>query len=339
MNLVRKLKRKARSQFICSVRDLEKSFGKVSHKLRTATGSAVLIYHGIDKTGNRNFNTRFLSRDHFESHLQAYIKHFDIVSLSDLSLGKIDRNRFSVALTFDDGYLNNIEYALPLLAKYDLPATFFVTAITSTDDPVLWTDLIDIAAYIRKDEITVRNIVYRPSRKFPWGHYAYIDDKGTDLKYLAKKSDQAFKDEMLSALRSKFSLKDHPELWPYYKQMGTEELKSLSRTKNIEIGAHGLFHNNLAEIDISDAESEMRFCKEYLESILGTKVNSFAYPDGSYSDELVEIAKKAGYEYQYIMDKNIAKRGNEPQVISRFTINPYISTYNQLLSIIEGKYY
>jgi peptidoglycan/xylan/chitin deacetylase (PgdA/CDA1 family) len=85
----------------------------------------VLCYHSIHPL--KSF--RSASPELFEQHLQWLSDHCEVVPFSKIFgvLGK-KSDRPSIAITFDDGYADNYEYAFPLLQKYGLVATFFVTA-------------------------------------------------------------------------------------------------------------------------------------------------------------------------------------------------------------------
>jgi len=88
--------------------------------------AVILCYHSIHPT----CRFRSATPELFETHLQWLKKHCDIVPLHKL-LSSPRWNgppaRLKVAITFDDGYLDNYEHAFPLLMKHGLSATFFIT--------------------------------------------------------------------------------------------------------------------------------------------------------------------------------------------------------------------
>ena len=63
------------------------------------------------------------------------------------------------------------------------------------------------------------------------------------------------------------------------------------------------------------------------------------YPDGSYTIDLVSYGKSIGYQYHLITDYQNEEDKENSAIFDRMTINPFISTYNQILAIIQGKYY
>ena len=93
---------------------------------RTPARSVVLCYHSVSAE-NSSLAT---SPDLFERHLRWLKEHCRVVSFRSIfdTLMAEEGERAAVAITFDDGYANNYERAFPLLRKYELPATFFLTA-------------------------------------------------------------------------------------------------------------------------------------------------------------------------------------------------------------------
>jgi peptidoglycan/xylan/chitin deacetylase (PgdA/CDA1 family) len=99
-------------------------------RLRQASLSnraVILCYHSVHS--HRSF--RSATPELFEMHLQWLKEHCDVVPLHELvSALSCDtrQSRVQVAITFDDGYVDNYEHAFPLLMKHGLAATFFITA-------------------------------------------------------------------------------------------------------------------------------------------------------------------------------------------------------------------
>jgi peptidoglycan/xylan/chitin deacetylase (PgdA/CDA1 family) len=85
---------------------------------------AILCYHSVHP--ENSFSTR---PEAFEDHLRWLSEHCDVIPFNQVFAGDYgNRDRPAVAITFDDGYADNHEVAMPLLVKYGLTATFFLTA-------------------------------------------------------------------------------------------------------------------------------------------------------------------------------------------------------------------
>ena len=86
----------------------------------------VLCYHSV----HPDLTYRSVTPPEFEAHLRFLVEHYDVVPfasvLDQARAGR--RERPAVAITFDDGYRDNHDHALPALTRHGVPATFFVTA-------------------------------------------------------------------------------------------------------------------------------------------------------------------------------------------------------------------
>jgi peptidoglycan/xylan/chitin deacetylase (PgdA/CDA1 family) len=101
------------------------SFLGVFRRTLRPTRVIILCYHSIHPT--KAFATADATL--FEEHLAWFSEHCDVISIEKARDRCHDRasSRPAVVITFDDGYGDNYDYAYPLLTKYGLPATFFVT--------------------------------------------------------------------------------------------------------------------------------------------------------------------------------------------------------------------
>ncbi len=119
-----------------------------------------MIYHGVCQQDHTRFNPIFLKLKTFEQHLKFYKRHFNIISLDDYYLQNFSNDKFNICLTFDDGFANNYKYVLPLLAQYQIPATFFITAIRAAGYDILWNDFLGIVSKYGPEKIVYKNESY-----------------------------------------------------------------------------------------------------------------------------------------------------------------------------------
>jgi peptidoglycan/xylan/chitin deacetylase (PgdA/CDA1 family) len=108
--------------------------GRLSRQ--SAEGRVVgLCYHSVHPV----LSFASATPDLFERHLDWLAANCDVIPLRGVLAAAADseRDRPAVAITFDDGYADNHEFALPMLLKYGMPATVFVTAGFSDDDPAV----------------------------------------------------------------------------------------------------------------------------------------------------------------------------------------------------------
>lgn len=292
-----------------------------------------MIYHGIDLHGKTDFNTRFISADYFEKQIAFFSKHFNVVSLDDIYGNRVAQDKLNVAITFDDGYQNNLKYAVPILEKHQVAATFFVTGIRDLGTDILWPDFIDMATIKCNKPVEIRGQVFQKNRN---GDLAF---QGFTLKHICKSQDWNYKLDMMEALKPWDSFRNEPTLNDYWKQMTSDEIKILASSPFVSIGSHGYFHNNLGDINHEGACQELKQSKLFLENIIQKEVRSIAYPNGSYTRDLVDAAELVGYDQQLAVDYLFEQDKPDPRILDRLGINPFISWNNQLNCIVKNSYW
>jgi peptidoglycan/xylan/chitin deacetylase (PgdA/CDA1 family) len=273
--------------------DLMNRLGWVPNSLRGPGQSVILMYHGVVPDQPSRFNWRHVSTSDFECHLLLLRKHCHLLSMADLHAGKVRADRLNVALTFDDGFQNNYLHALPLLEKFQAPASFYVTGANEIGVSHLWPDFLDILSRHAGDKLSVMglNLVKR-------GKAYFEENSGESLASIIKHRcpDWNFKLAVFEAFKRWQPNLYRPDYRPFWELMTDEQIREVANSDWVTIGCHGYFHNNLGELPLEDALSELRKSRAYLERITGKQVRELAFPDGSYSPQLVKEAMNQGFE-------------------------------------------
>jgi peptidoglycan/xylan/chitin deacetylase (PgdA/CDA1 family) len=97
-----------------------------------------------------------------------------------------------------------------------------------------------------------------------------------------------------------------------------EQIKKIKNDEGWEIGFHTNTHTNLNKLNDAKLKKEIIEGKRNLEKKLGFKIRYFAYPMGEYSDKVINIVKKAGFEAAFTTDGGAFSLKNEKD---RFTID------------------
>lgn len=221
--------------------------------------AVVLVYHRVAETREDPYG-QAVRPETFARHLEALTREHPVVPLSEL----VERRRFedgTVAVTFDDGYEDNLSQALPIAAK--IPITVFVTVEAVLDDGRFWWD--EIAGM----EPELRAKLHAWLKGLPgrerWGR--------------------------ISSMTSTWG----PELG---RPLTPDELRDLASRPGVEIGAHTLSHPSLALLPAAEQERELAGARTRLEEAIGRPVTLLAYPfgkPGDVSDETQNLARRAGY--------------------------------------------
>lgn len=276
--------------------------------LRSLASNSVLniMYHGVVRKNSSFFSPRHIPESQFEQHLKYYKKNFKIISLSESFKNpelSIDSSKKIITISFDDGFKNNLEIALPLLEKYEIPVTFFVSGICTenVDDCFLWTEMMAGLQYFCKDKmVTINGVEYVN---------LYNTEKGSLVDFLKSREPQE-RDRILAQLSQEYDLENKIKSLPgeIWRLLNKDDLKRLSQSGLADIGSHGHLHYNLGQINARDAKRELVISKEKLENTVGNEVTMIAYPDGSYNEEIKDMAESVGYRYQlavnYLLDSD-----------------------------------
>lgn len=200
----------------------------------------------------------------------------------------------AVSITFDDGYADNHDVALPVLRAHGLTATFFV-ATGYLDGGRMWNDT--IVESIRRCKLPILDLDDLVDG-LSFGKLALgsIADRRAAVGHVLRQTkylEPALRERVGSAIagRSRVDL-------PNDLMMSSAQVQALHRA-GMQIGAHTVSHPILAKLDRAAAEDEIIISKRYLETLLEAPVSLFAYPNGQphqdYSAETAALVKSLGF--------------------------------------------
>jgi peptidoglycan/xylan/chitin deacetylase (PgdA/CDA1 family) len=259
-----------------------------------------MLYHGFaaDKDlAEPVFKEKFLRVSEFEQHLKLYLNYGTPVSLSDLALGKkMPPN--PIVVTIDDGYANNYFLGFPVLKKYNIPATIFLTTSFICGETFLWTDWLEYVLMQAED----RNDIFKWNNKaFPINllsknarKHCLLSLKSM-LKTIPKEEIMRFIESLQKVLRVELSFAKLPE---GIQPLNWDQIKEMKESGLISFGSHTLSHPILSMCNAKTQRREIHESKLIIEEKLGNPCFMFAYPNGKrsdYSGETIEFLKETGY--------------------------------------------
>lgn len=213
----------------------------------------------------------------FESHIEALRNSFEIVPLQQLLTAK---GRDQVAITFDDGYYDLFEHAIPLLRALRVPATFFLITGYLLNEKAFWWERL-------RHQVLSSRATARPPRH-----------RLARFKYTFRRMRRL----PLSSIEKALSVE---ETFPAdsRRSMTKTELLDLASTPHFSFGSHSVWHQRLSRINEKAQKSEVHDSKWQLEAILSEPVRYFAYPYGdraSFTPIVESLVEKAGYDYAFV---------------------------------------
>jgi len=233
-----------------------------------------------------------------EMHIQMLKQHFQIVSLSEWickARAGEELPKKSVALTFDDGWIDNYEYAYPILKREQVPATIFLVSSMIGTNKQFWPErVVKIIAYIKSmnNQVCDRNqLAWFNNNQFDIANANSDDALDVLISHLKGSSDMEIYEDLkvFSDIESQFA--SHPQM------LNKEQLLEMEESGLISYGAHTRNHYRLNKIyDQQLLEDEVLGCKKDLESMLNIDVSGFCYPNGDVTHNAINELRK---EYQY----------------------------------------
>ena len=283
----------------------------------------ILCYHGCNPHPDFNFNGRHISSNQLERHLLYFKDNFNVISLQEMFRfyrENITPEKRTIAITFDDGYLNNYTTVFPLLEKHGIQATFFILSGALVDENyIMWPDIVDIIRmYSPISSFQIGNLSFQKRDRVGF----YCVESGISLFDHIKKMGKVrepFLHELM--LRAEFGTALSKAKTENYKLINIEQLKKMSVSPLVEIGSHSHLHYNLGNIDFILVKEELSKSKEIIESTIGKEVKTIAFPDGSYSDSVKQLCQDAGYENLIAVIYQCKDDSVDKRILPRITIS------------------
>lgn len=231
----------------------------------------------------------------FDQQMAFISKHYKVLPLTE-AYEEFSRtgNANIIAVTFDDGFDDLYFNAFPILKKYSIRPTMFLTTGLIGTEKTLWSEEVVFAlkSYNRKSI----NLHYYDSVIFPDDHQIGINSAREILLSALKTASDNKRKALVKQL---FTYLDIPETISSSesKMLTWDMVKEMSRW-GVEFGSHSISHGVLSNLGEKELSIELLESKSLIESTIGVECNVIAYPVGgssSYNPVVISEVKKNGY--------------------------------------------
>jgi peptidoglycan/xylan/chitin deacetylase (PgdA/CDA1 family) len=251
----------------------------------------ILSYHRVNDEGDPFFPS--LSTEVFERQMAFVARAYVVLTVEELAERMRRRAvpRNALAITFDDGYRDNLTHAAPILARHGLPATVFrVTGAIAPGEP-LWFDRLALAfKYTRTGAWSA-----------PWGETVALGSESQRLAALAQTTNR-FKrlanDERRRSVEQALETLGVGDERPLKNLMLSWDDVQAVVGLGVTIGAHTVSHPILSRLGTEEARAEIRESGRMIEAACGRHPGAFAYPNGRPEDfgpAVAALVREAGF--------------------------------------------
>jgi len=317
--------------------------GYIGRKIRQRSEDnfLVLMYHRVlpkDLLSEDIEDGMYVTTDTFECHVQFLIKYFKILPVSELNSPEFrsenQKSKRPVCfVTFDDGWYDFYQYAYPILQKYNIPATIFLTTGYIGTNNWFWTDR--IASLLNQ----VNSIEKKP-----------IDEINDDsIQVISKIEDIANQSHgRLSAtirLLKNYKLNkiEHiierlSQRWNVHLNLvgrsflNWGEITEMSHSGLVEFGSHTNNHNILITLSEEEAYNDINISQQLLleKSLVNKNFQTICYPNGSFNQTIIQTVKRLGFNIAFTTKHDWENYNYNPYEIHRVAIHNDI-TFNTSL--------
>lgn len=314
-------------------------------KSRFAYAPLILLYHRVADLPS---DPQLLSvtQAHFAQHLEILRRYARPMALRDMvrALRENKVPRRAIAVTFDDGYADNLHHAKPLLERYEVPATVYVSSGYVGTSREFVHDTLE-GLFLRPGKLPQRLALNIEGRAHQWDlgeeteYSEEVYQKNRRWHVLQAENPSPRHDVYRSLCQLFYTLHDHNRRsamdalmrWagnpfvcrPSYRALDSDEIRMLAKDGLVEVGSHTVTHPVLSRLNSADQKDEVQQSKTSLEEILGRPVTSFAYPYGTrsdYTEETAAIVREVGYDHACSNFEGLIHQGTDPWQLPRFLV-------------------
>ena len=276
---------------------------------------SILIYHRVLRAPDPIFPEE-VDAPAFEAQMRTLAGHCNVLPLAEaverLRSGSLPPR--AACVTFDDGYADNAEIALPILRRLGINATFFV-ATGFLDGGRMFNDTIIESVRRAAGEVldlSALGLGCHSLESYP-RRRAAISALLSQIKYRPLAERCAIAEQVADAAQVRL---------PDDLMMRSAQVKQL-HDAGMAIGGHTVQHSILAQVDRDAARIDIGEGKARLESIIGAPVTLFAYPNGrprqDYAAEHVQLVKELGFAAAVSTAWGVATAHSDFYQLPRFT--------------------
>lgn len=267
----------------------------------------------------------------FRDNLKILSQHFEFIKLSDW----IERNTKDLplpskacAITFDDGWADNYEFAFPILEELRIPATIFLVSDLIGTRTMFWPERLarTVIAICREHSSQWSNAnlawLLTDDTSFGYSNIAPTSEEISQLVAYTKRFSDGEINIRLDGIETELGISISPDKTPL---LNWEQVNKMTASGLVEMGSHTCHHTRLlAQTPQQVIEDEIVKSKITIEGHTGYPVKTFCFPNGDYSTEALRLVQQ-NYMGAVTTQSGWNKAGADNYILNRIGIHEDIA--------------
>jgi peptidoglycan/xylan/chitin deacetylase (PgdA/CDA1 family) len=292
---------------------------------------AIFLFHGVIERQQhrvRNYTGKHLERARFREVLVDLLSRGRPLSMDEVlrrcEAGE-DFPDHSFAITFDDGFENNLSVAAPVLEELAVPATFYVTTGFVQSNGMSWIDRIEAvveAALSRAQTLRLR--LPWDDRPWPAGDVGEARALLTEIRRVVKSQPGFDTEALIHGLAEQCALAA-PQASddPLDRKLDWAGVRQLAEHPLFLVGGHSHTHPILTFLDPPELQHEVAHSLALLREHAGVSPVHYSYPEGMlhcYSGAVIAVLKQHGVRCCPTAIDGLNPRGSDPFQLLRVPV-------------------
>lgn len=320
---------------------------KIQRSQSSPARGVVLLYHRIAR-GQVDPYALCVSPEHFEHQMRILAERFNPVSLDAFAKHLADKTLQprSVAVTFDDGYVDNFEAAGPILARHDINASVFMVTGSGGRTQEFWWDELE-RIFLQPGDLPARLELWHAGEvsawdlgeasrytqeqatrfadwKIPWADVPEEQAKTPTQRHKVFRGVYLMMQPMTAEEQANTlgTLRDWAGIErvvrPTHRAVALDKLAETIHNLPISIGAHTIDHAALTSMGPAQQRRQLSESRSAIEDCLGKPITTASYPYGLYNRDTLRVVRKLGFDAAFVCKDlpvaNTSKRFEIPRL-------------------------
>ncbi len=294
----------------------------------------VIMYHGVSGKKLPEYYWLILNSDSFRWQMKHLKDNYNCGDASVVLDNEPSQSINRVLITFDDGLKNNYDVVWKILAEFSLPAVCFVIPCLSKENKQNWsTEFFDILVNSKTNKLNLNQFgledIALPANKKE--RAVILGELGTRLKSM----NHEVVENILNFIRTNYLDSDFK---PLFELMSSSQILELSLSNEFQIASHSSYHKVLSNLSREKQKEDIALSLRNLNDLGIPFLPLFAYPNGMYNNDTIEVLKEFGFKAALIIEDRHFTSADNKFEIPRVEIGSNISRL-EFMARLSGYFY